>query len=165
MHRIVEGLWHNGSWQNTHDAVICTVIKPTSGRTEQRSIHGLPATQFVGARRNEQGQTQAMRTLLVSGPGDRNYLLSYGARDTLELQRAMVGLAEAEGSFRPLSTAERAAARPWTLRVVPYPSGGFDEMARSSPLMVQAEAQLKLLNSTYAGGAEPRPGQLVKIVR
>jgi len=150
---------------STHDAIIRNVIKPTAGRTEPRSIHGLSATQFIGSRRNDQGQTQAVRVLLISGPGNRNYLLSYGARDAAALQRAALGLAEAEGSFRPLSTAERAAARPWVLKTVPYPRGGFAELARSSPLTVQAEAQLKLLNSAYAGGAEPRPGQPVKVVR
>ena len=61
---------------STHDAIIRNVIKPTAGRTEQRSIHGLTATQFVGSRRNDQGQTQAVRALLVSGPGNRNYLLN-----------------------------------------------------------------------------------------
>jgi predicted Zn-dependent protease len=150
---------------STHDAIIRSVIKPTAGRTEPRSIHGLSATQFIGSRRNEQGQTQAVRVLLISGPGQRNYLLNHGARDAAAMQRAAVGLTEAEGSFRPLSTAERAAARPWVLQTVPCPRGGFAELARSSPLTVQAEAQLKLLNSAYAGGAEPQPGQPVKVVR
>jgi predicted Zn-dependent protease len=150
---------------DTHDAIIRSVIKPTSGQTEQRSIHGLSATQFIGSRRNDQGQTQAVRALLVSGPGNRNYLLNYGARDAAAMQRAAVGLAEAEGSFRPISAAERAAAQPWVLKTVPYPRGGFSELARSSPLTVQAEALLKLLNSAYTGSAEPRPGQPVKVVR
>lgn len=150
---------------STHDAIIRNVIKPTAGRTEQRNIHGLSATQFIGSRRNDQGQTQAVRALLISGPGNRNYLLNYGARDDAAMQRAAASLAEAEGSFRPLSAAERVAARPWVLKTVPYPRGGFSELAHSSPLTVQAEAQLKLLNSAYAGGAEPRPEQPVKVVR
>jgi len=150
---------------NTHDAIIRNVIKPSAGRTEPRNIHGLSATQFVGTRRNEQGQTQAVRVLLVSGPGNRTYMLNFGGRDAAALQRAAPGLAEAEASIRPLSPAERAAARPWVLQTVPYPRGGFTELARSSPLTVQAEAQLKLLNGAYAGGAEPRTGQPVKVVR
>ena len=60
---------------STHDEIIRNLVKPTEGRTEQRTIHGLAATQFAGARRNDQGQTQAVRVLLVSGPGKRNYLL------------------------------------------------------------------------------------------
>ena len=150
---------------NTHEEIIRNLIQPTEGRTERRNIHGLAATQFTGSRRNDQGQTQAVRVLLVSGPGNRTYLLNRGARDAAALQRAAAGLAAAEGSFRPLSTAERAAARPWVLTTVSFPRGGFAELARSSPLTAQAEAQLKLLNSAYAGGAEPRPGQPVKVVR
>ena len=150
---------------HTHDEIIRNLIKPTAGRTEQRTIHGLAATQFTGSRRNDQGQTQAVNVLLVSGPDKRNYLMHHGARDAAALQLAAAGLAEAEGSFRALSVAERAAARPWVLDTVPYPRGSFAELARSSPLTVQAEAQLKLLNSAYAGGAEPRPGQAVKVVR
>jgi hypothetical protein len=42
---------------------------------------------------------------------------------------------------------------------------GFAELARTSPLANQAEAQLRLLNSAYVGGSEPRPGQPVKVVR
>jgi len=149
----------------THEEIIRNLIKPTEGRTEQRNIHGLAATHFTGARRNDQGQTQAVNVLLVSGPGNRNYVLNRGARDTAALQRAATGLAEAEASFRPLSAAERATARPWVLKTVPFPRGGFAELARSSPLPAQAEAQLKLLNSAYAVGADPRPGQPVKVVR
>ena len=149
----------------THEEIIRNLIKPTQGRVEQRYLHGLAATQFTGSRRNDQGQTQAVNVLLVSGPGNRNYLLNRGARDAAALQRAATGLAEAEASFRPLSGAELAAARPWALKTVPFPRGGFAELARSSPLPARAEAQLKLLNSAYAGGGQPRPGQPVKVVR
>ncbi|PKO57938.1 MAG: peptidase [Betaproteobacteria bacterium HGW-Betaproteobacteria-19] len=150
---------------NTHDEIIRKLIRPTEGRVERGTLQGLAATQFSGARRNDRGQTEAVRVLLVSGPGNRNYLLNYGARDTAALQRAAVGLAEAQGSFRPLNASERAAARPWVLKTAPYPRGGFAELARSSPLGPNAEAQLRLLNSSYASGTEPRPGQPVKVVR
>ena len=149
----------------THDEIIRNMIRPTEGRAERGTLQGLAATQFSGSRRNERGQTESVRVLLVTGPGNHNYLLHYGARDTAALQRAAAGLAEAQGSFRPLSASERAAARPWVLKTVPYPRGGFAELARSSPLTPHAEAQLRLLNGSYAGGAEPRPGQLVKVVR
>jgi predicted Zn-dependent protease len=150
---------------NTHDEIIRNVINPTQGRTEQRTIHGMAATQFTGSRRNDQGQIQSVRVLVVSGPGNHNYLLTHGARDATALQRAASALVQAEASLRPLAAAERAAARPWVLKTVPFPRGGFAELARSSPLTTQAEAQLRLLNSAYAGGAEPRQGQAVKVVR
>ncbi|HSM21668.1 MAG TPA: M48 family metalloprotease [Rubrivivax sp.] len=149
----------------THEEIIRNLVKPTGGSVTQRRIHGLAATEFTGTRRTDQGQTQAVRVLLVSGPGQRNYLIHRAARDAAALQRATSGLAEAEASFRPLSGAESAAARPWVLKTVPFPRGGFAELARSSPLPAPAEAQLRLLNSAYAGGVEPRPGQPVKVVR
>lgn len=150
---------------DTHDEIIRNLIRPTEGRVERGTQHGLAATQFVGARRNDRGQSESVRVVLVSGPEDRNYLLNYGARDAAALRRAADGLAEAQGSFRPLSESERAKAQPWVLETVPYPRGGFAELARSSPLGANAEAQLRLLNSSYASDSEPRLGQAVKVVR
>ncbi len=99
---------------------------------------------------------------VVSGPANQTYVLSYVAKDAATLQRARYQLQEAEGSFRALTPADRAAARPWVIKTVAYPRGGFVELARNSPLE-RAEQQLRLLNGFYGGG-EPKPGQLVKII-
>jgi predicted Zn-dependent protease len=149
---------------NTHEEVIRNVVEPIDGRTERRTLHGLAATHFEGSARNQQGQSKALSLTLVTGPGERNYLLQYAAKDAAALQRAGAGLLEAESSFRALTAADRAAARPWSVNTVPYPRGGFAELARSSPLPARAESQLKLMNSAYGGGAEPKPGQPVKVV-
>ncbi|MFO1222251.1 MAG: M48 family metalloprotease [Burkholderiaceae bacterium] len=149
----------------SHDEVIRNVFRPTDGRTEARSLHGLAATHFSGTVRNQQGQRRPAVFTLVTGPGDRNYLLQYAAKDAAALQRATAGLREAEASFRALTAADRAAARPWVVDTVPYPRGGFAELARSSPLPQRAEAQLRLINGVYGGDAEPKPGQAVKVVR
>jgi hypothetical protein len=53
-------------------------------------------------------------------------------------------------------------ARPWVVKTIPFPRGGFAEMARQSPLP-SAEQQLRLINGLYGGG-EPKPGQLVKTI-
>ena len=151
---------------SSHEQIVQKLVQPVEGRFERRSLNGLAATQFVGLRRDAQGQTHAVRLLLVSGPGQRNYLLSRSAQNPAALQRAAAGLAEAEATFRPLSVAERAAARPWQLRTVALPRGGFAELARQSPLPAPAEAQLRLLNQAYGDAAPPpRPGQLVKVVQ
>jgi len=71
-------------------------------------------------------------------------------------------LREAEGSFRAMTAQDIAAARPWLLRTVPYPRGGFAELANASPI-TSAERQLRLINGYYGGG-EPKPGQTVKVV-
>jgi predicted Zn-dependent protease len=70
---------------------------------------------------------------------------------------------EAESSFRALTAADRNAARPWKLKTVAYPRGGFPELARQSPLTSNADQQLRLLNGVYGGG-DVKPGQLVKVV-
>ena len=149
----------------THAEVIRNVVKPTDGRSDPRSFNGLAATHFEGTRRNEQGQSQPVRVSVVTGPGNRTYLLQHAAKDAAALQRAAAQVAEAESSFRPLSAADRAAARPFSVRTTPYPRGGFAELARSSPLRSQAESQLKLMNGVYGGGPEPRVGSPVKIVQ
>ena len=150
---------------STHEEIIRNVVKPTDGRSERRSFNGLSATHFEGTRRNEQGQAQGVVVSVVTGPANRNYLMQYAAKDAAALQRAAAQMREAESSFRPLSSAERSVARPWTLRTAAYPAGGFAELARSSPLGPQAEATLRLLNGAYASGPEPRPGSAVKVVR
>lgn len=149
----------------THDEVMRNVFKAADGRTESRSLHGLAATHFSGTVRNQQGQSRPATFTLVTGPGERNYLLQYAARDAAALQRAAAGLRDAEASFRALTAADRAAARPWRVDTVPFPRGGFGELARASPLPQRAEAQLRLINGVYGGGAEPKPGQPVKVVR
>ena len=150
---------------STHEEIIRNLIKPSEGRVEKRSFNGLAATHFAGSRRNEQGQVQGVRVTVVTGPGPRNYLLQHLARDAASLQRAAAPMQEAESSFRALTAADRQAARPWTLRTVAYPRGGFGELARSSPLLAQAEAYLRLLNGVYGGGPEPQPGAPVKVVQ
>jgi predicted Zn-dependent protease len=126
-------------------------------------LNGLQATHFVGTRRNDSGQSQNVELTVVTGPEQHNYIFLYAAKDPSTLQRAYRQLQEAESSFRPLSAADRGAARPWTIKVVALPRGGFAELARNSVLTTNAEGQLRLLNGVYAGG-DAKAGQPVKIV-
>ncbi len=146
----------------THADILRTLFKPTQGRSEALTIHGLQATRFTGVAQTAQGQSRAVQATVVSGPGEGTYLLQFSARDAATLQRAQAELREAEASFRPLTAQDRSAARPWTIRTVAYPKGGFAELARSSPLP-NPEQQLRLINGYYDGG-EPKAGQLIKIV-
>jgi predicted Zn-dependent protease len=88
--------------------------------------------------------------------------MQYAAKDAATLQRAHRQLLEAEGSFRPMTAEDHNQARPWVVKTIPFPRGGFAEMARQSPLP-SAEQQLRLINGVYGGG-EPKPGQLVKTI-
>lgn len=147
---------------NTHDQVIRSLLKPNQGNTQRLNLNGLQATRFVGSRATAQGQSQPLDVTLVSGPKNTIYLLRPMARNAAVLRSAGAALAQAQGSFRPLSATERAAAKPWTLKTAAYPRGGFAELARQSPLP-SAEQQLRLINGYYSGG-EPKQGQLVKVV-
>ena len=147
----------------THEEIIRNGIKPEQGRTEKRELNGLSATHFVGTRKDSNGRTQPIELTVVTGPDNRNYILGYAARDAQALQRSRAGLQQAEATFRPISQADRAAARPWRLNTVPMPRGGFAELARKSPLP-NAEQQLRLINGVYGGGEEPKAGQPVKVV-
>jgi predicted Zn-dependent protease len=147
----------------SHEEIIRNVFQPEQGRVERTALNGLAATHFVGVRKNEQGQPQGIEATVVTGPANHNYVLAYAAKNDAALQRAQAQMVEAQASFRPLGAADRAAARPWTIKAVPYPRGGFAALARQSPLSNRAEQQLRLLNGVYAGG-EPPPGQLVKVV-
>jgi predicted Zn-dependent protease len=147
---------------NTHADIIRNVFKPTQVRTEPTSLNGLQATRMVGVRQNAQGQSQAIEATVVTGPKDANYVLVYNAKNAQALQRARAALREAEGNFRGLTAQDLAAAKPWVLKTVPYPKGGFPELAKSSPID-NPEKQLRLINGFYNGG-EPALGQLVKVV-
>jgi predicted Zn-dependent protease len=145
-----------------HNDVIKAVLQPTQGRTEATSINGLSATRFSGVRQNAQGQTANLEATVVSGPNDTVYLLQSSAKDAQALQRARAQMREAEGSFRPMNAQDRTGAKPWVVRTVPYPKGGFAELAKGSPI-ANPEQQLRLINGVYSGG-EPKPGQIVKTV-
>jgi predicted Zn-dependent protease len=149
----------------SHEAILRQGLGATDGRSETLTLGGsLPATHFVGRRRDAKGNVGTLDATIVSGPSGQVFLLARLARDAPALDRARPALREAELSFRPLSPADRAAARPWQLKLVPYPAGGFAQLARGSPLTELPEQQLRLLNGAYAAQAEPKPGQRVKVV-
>lgn len=119
----------------THTDVIRTLLKPTQGRTETTTLNGLQATRFAGARTASNGQSQALEATVITGPGDTIYLLlQTSAKDANALQRARAQVREVEGSFRALTAQDRAAARPWGIKTVAYPKGGFAELAKTSPI-------------------------------
>jgi predicted Zn-dependent protease len=152
---------------NSPEEVLRRYVRADQGRTERRNLNGLEAIHFAGTRLTQQGQSQNVRATIVrgppAGPAGAEYALIYAARDPASLQRALPGLAQAEASFRPLTEADRAKARPWTLKTVAMPSGGFRTLAARSPLP-DAENQLRLLNGAYGSGAEPPAGARVKTV-
>ena len=147
----------------THEEILRNGFKASQGRTERHPIGGFEATYFVGQRAAEQNQAQPLEVTLINGPGGRTYAFLHAGRDAATLQRNRAALREATASFRAFTPSDRAAARPWTLRTVSMPAGGFAELARRSPLGAQAERQLKLLNGVYGSGSIAA-GRPVKVV-
>jgi predicted Zn-dependent protease len=148
----------------SHEAILRQGLGATDGRVEKLTLGGMEATHYAGPRRDARGRTGTLDATIVSGPRGQVFLLGRVARDGTAMDRARPALREAELSFRSMSDADRVAARPWHLNIVAYPAGGFAQLARSSPLTELPEQQLRLLNGVYGGHADPRPGQLVKVV-
>lgn len=144
----------------SHDEIIRNALQPSEGKVTRGQINGFPATHFVGARKAQNGQAQAIEATLVTGPKNNSYAMLYLAADTAARNRALPGLMATEKSFRAMSPADQQAARPWAVRTVPMPRGGLAELARQSPV---SEKRLQLLNGTW-GRADPPVGQMVKTV-
>lgn len=145
---------------STHDEIIRNALQPSEGKVTRGQINGFAATHFVGARKAQNGQAQAIEATVVTGPKNNSYVMLYLAADAAARSRAMPGLTAAEKSFRAMTAADQQAARPWVVQTVPLPRGGFAELARQSPL---TEKRLQLLNGTW-GRSDPPVGQVVKTV-
>lgn len=144
----------------THDEIIRNALQPSEGKVTRGQINGFAASHFVGARKGQNGQSQAIEATVVTGPKNNSYVMLYLAADAGARNRAMPGLMAAEKSFRAMTAADQQAARPWVVQTVPMPRGGFAELARQSPL---TEKRLQLLNGTW-GRSDPPAGQVVKTV-
>jgi predicted Zn-dependent protease len=172
------------SAQGAHEALLRQLLNAgqnrVEGQVDKRNLHGLNATHFDGMVRNAQGRTEAVHLTLADGPANHRYLMRYVARDASALQRADAQTREAEASLRAITSSDLSIARPWMIKTIGFPKGGFSEMARGSALAAfmpatQAEGQLRLMNSAYGQSGqgrsqmpghvgEPRPGQMVKTV-
>ena len=145
---------------SSHDDIIRNALQPSEGKVTRGQVNGFAATHFVGARKAQNGEAQAIEATVVTGPKNNNFVMLYLAADAAARNRAMPGLMAAEKSFRAMTAADQQAARPWMVRTVPFPRGGFAELARQS---VVSDKRLQLLNGTW-GRNDPPVGQVVKTV-
>ncbi|MGS5089753.1 M48 family metalloprotease [Hydrogenophaga sp. A37] len=146
---------------NTHDDIIRNALQPSEGTTTRGHINGFTATHFVGARKGSNGQPQTLEATLVTGPKQNTFVMLYLAVNPAARQLAMPGMTATEKSFRAMNAADQQLARPWVVHLVPFPRGGFAELARQSAV---PEKRLQLLNGTY-GRSDPPVGQMVKVVK
>jgi predicted Zn-dependent protease len=145
-----------------HNAAIRAMLQPDQGRVEQTMINGLRATNFFGAKQN-----QPIDATVVT-LGNNDYILR-------RLQKADAKgaydreLREITNSFRAMTPADAANAKPYTLRTVASRSAApFAELSRDfsrvAPQIRNTEGQLRLLNQVYPQG-NVAAGQLVKVVQ
>ena len=146
----------------THDEIIRKLVNPTTGRTEQLQINGLAATRFSGTVSGKNGQSQGTELTLITSPQGAVFVFIHAARDAATLQRSRSQMLETENTFRALTAADKAAAKPWVMRSAVMPRGGFAELAKTSPL-ANPEQQLRLINGVYPSG-DVQPGLPVKTV-
>ena len=123
------------------------------------NINGFPASFAAGALRG--------KPLLVSAVAFRGtqYLIAGMSKDAAAYNRHRDTLKTAINSFHALTAEERAAARPYRLRLVTaQPGVTMARLAAESPLGANALSQLRLINNLYPKG-EPQSGQLLKVVQ
>jgi len=146
----------------THDEIIRKLLNPITGRAERAQINGLAATRFSGTVAGKNGQAQNSALTLITGPQGAVFLFIHAAKDPSSLQRSRAQMLDTENTFRALTAADKAAARPWMVRSTVMPRGGFAELAKISPL-ANPEQQLRLINGVYPAG-DIQPGLAVKTV-
>ena len=146
-----------------HDRPLETLqkgIKLDGGaRYDSGSLSGYPAAFAAGA---QQGKPVVVAAVVFNGT---QYLIAGMARDKPVYDRERNTLRAAINSFRAITPAERQAARPHVLQLITaQPGTTMAGLARQSPLGIDAESQLRLMNALYPSG-EPKPGQRLKIVQ
>ena len=120
--------------------------------------NGLPMA--VVTSRTQNGQPFKAGVLYL---GDNAYLVAGRGDSLTAFERHHVAISSAIESFRALTVAEKDAIRPLQINTVTAAKGlTYAELARESPLGIQAEGYLRLLNGQYPVG-EPVPGQLIKV--
>ncbi len=118
-----------------------------------------PAAFAAGA---QQGRPVVVAAVVFNGS---QYLIGGMAKDKPAYERERGALRGAINSFRAITPEERQTVRPYVLKLISVEAGTtIASLAQQSPLGVDAESQLRLMNALYPSG-EPKPGQLIKIVQ
>lgn len=146
--------------QGTPQDALHEALKFDEGvRFSNGMLSGYPAVFAAGA--------QAGRPLIAAAVSYRDtlYLIAGITRDAATYARERNTLRGAINSFRALTAEEDQAMQPPGLGLTQARAGtSMAGLAQQSALGADAEIQLRLLNGFYPKG-EPRPGQLLKIVR
>ena len=151
----------------THADIVQKIFNPINGHTSQSTINGFLATYFVGTARVQSGGqtgTQSVDATIITGPKQQNYLFLHVAKSAQALQRDRETMLSAERTFKAMTNKDLVLARPWKIRLMPFPAGGFTALAKlSAATLPHAEAQLRLLNGAYPDGVI-KAGTQVKFI-
>lgn len=136
-------------------------LEPIGGQT--LSAGGLPAYTALAWMETPFGRRRTRVTLVYLQ--DRAYVF-YGARkDADDERKYRTEFLNAALSLRALAPEERALAEEQHIVLMTADAATrYAALAKRSPLSAYAEAQLRLINQDYPRG-EPRPGELMKIIR
>lgn len=123
------------------------------------NINGFPASFAAGTL---QGKPLLVGAVVFRGS---QYLIAGMSKDAAAYNQHRDTLKTAINSFHALTAEERAAARPYRLRLITaQPGTTMRRLAAQSPLGANALPQLRLINNLYPNG-EPQPGQMLKVVQ
>lgn len=97
--------------------------------------------------------------------GKKAYLFHVASRTEEEFERTSPLFMGSISSLRPLNKSDSDALKPLAISLIrTKPQDTFASLTKESAFSHHAEEQLRLLNGMYPRG-EPKPGQLIKIVR
>ena len=96
---------------------------------------------------------------------DKAYLVAGRGDSPAAFARYRDAISSTIESFRALTDAEKKSAKALEIRTIKATNGlSYAELAKESPLGINAESYLRLLNGQYPEG-EPAAGQIIKIVK
>lgn len=146
-----------------HDAAIRSILQPDQGRAEKTTINGLRATNFTGSKQGRPIDA----TVFTLGGNEFVFQKMQKAEAKGGYSRS---LGDVVNSFRALTSADAANAKPNTIRTVTLPRAAQPladmarEISRIAPQMRNPEGQFRLLNQIYPQG-NLAPGQMVKTIQ
>lgn len=147
----------------TDEEIIRKLFNPQSGKAERMQINGMPATYYVGRATSRDGTVVPLEFAIIDH-NNQKFLFRSVFKSVEARNASAAELRSTVTSFRALSAADRAQAKPYQVRTLPMPAGQtLASLGRGTPFGRLAEAELRVLNGVYPQG-EIGAGQLVKVV-
>ncbi len=145
------------------DFMIKTLGLKQLGNEQSRDINGLKAHSATALVDMGSGKQQMSRITAIYY-GDSAYILVGLTRDPAAFGRYDEVFLETAGTFRPMTKADREAAKPLSVKIIEAGKGtSYPSLAQASPLEKYAEEQLRLLNGDFPKGSL-QPGEKIKVI-